>query len=42
MIRRCAAVRETTASKMCALLIFFTRRIARLVSRRYIVVWIVV
>src|SRR5262245_30516409 len=36
--RRCAAWRETMASKMCALLIFFTRRNTFLRSMRYTVV----
>src|SRR5579885_3591391 len=40
--RRCADCRDTTASKICALLIFLTRRTAFLPSRRYTVVWTVV
>ena len=38
MSRRCAAIREMAASKMCALPIFLTRRSAFLASSRYTIV----
>src|SRR5688572_12283156 len=42
MRRRCAALREMAASKMCALPIFLSRRIAFFVSSRYTIVCTVV
>ena len=42
MRRRCAEAREMAASKMCALPIFFVRRMAPFSSSRYTIVCTVV